>query len=50
MNTKLIKERRKKLGLTMLDVAKAFNVKETTVSRWKSGDIVNVNYDICFFH
>ena len=41
MKTKLIKKRRKELGLTMLDVAKACGVSEATVSRWESGDIVD---------
>ena len=41
MNTKLIKERRKELGLTMLDVAKACGVSEATVSRWESADIAD---------
>ncbi|MFR5064816.1 MAG: helix-turn-helix domain-containing protein [Thomasclavelia spiroformis] len=36
---KLIKGRRKELGLTLLDIAKVCNVSEATVSRWESGDI-----------
>lgn len=40
MNLKeIIRKRRKELGLTLLDVAKACNVSEATVSRWESGDI-----------
>ena len=35
----LIKARRKELGLTLLDIAKACEVSEGTVSRWESGDI-----------
>lgn len=35
----IIKNKRKELGLTMLDVAKACEVSEATVSRWESGDI-----------
>lgn len=35
----IIRTRRKELGLTLLDVAKACNVSEATVSRWESGDI-----------
>lgn len=35
----IIKNRRKELGLTLLDVAKSCNVSEATVSRWESGDI-----------
>lgn len=39
---------RKKLGLTMKDVAKAVGVSEATVSRWESGKIVNMGRDkIC---
>ena len=39
---KFIKNRRLELGLTMLDVAKACEVSEATVSRWESGDISNM--------
>lgn len=39
---KFLKNRRKELGLTMLDVAKACDVSEATVSRWESGDISNM--------
>jgi len=35
----IIKNRRKELGLTMKEVAKAVGVSEATVSRWESGDI-----------
>lgn len=35
----IIRNRRKELGLTLLDVAKSCNVSEATVSRWESGDI-----------
>ena len=35
----IIRKRRKELGLTLLDIAKACNVSEATVSRWESGDI-----------
>lgn len=35
----IIKERRKELKLTLLDVAKACDVSEGTVSRWESGEI-----------
>lgn len=38
-NIKDIRNRRKELGLTLLDVAKSCNVSEATVSRWESGDI-----------
>ena len=36
---KIIYDRRKALGLTLKDVAKACGVSEGTVSRWESGDI-----------
>lgn len=43
METKdLIKRRRKELGLTMAEIAKACGVSEATVSRWESGDIDNM--------
>lgn len=35
----IIKIRRKELNLNLLDVAKACNVSEATVSRWESGNI-----------
>lgn len=35
----LIRIRRKELNLTLLDIAKACDVSEATVSRWESGDI-----------
>lgn len=35
----IIKNRRKQLRLTLLDIAKACDVSEATVSRWESGDI-----------
>lgn len=38
----LIKNRRKELNLTLLDIAKACDVSEATVSRWESGDIENM--------
>ena len=37
-----LKERRKNLDLTLLDVAKACGVNEGTVSRWESGEIENM--------
>ncbi len=40
-----LKDRRKELGLTMLEVAQKSNVSEATVSRWESGDIVNMRRD-----
>lgn len=41
----LIKRRRKELGLTLLEVAKACGVSEGTVSRWESGEIENMKRD-----
>lgn len=38
----IIKNRRKELNLTLLDIAKACEVSESTVSRWESGDIDNM--------
>lgn len=37
-----IKERRTALGMTLLDVANALNVKEATVQRYESGEIKNL--------
>ena len=37
-----LRERRKELGLTMLEVAKRTGVSEATISRWESGDIANM--------
>lgn len=42
---KRIKDRRKQLGLTMLEVAKLVGVSEATISRWESGDIANMRRD-----
>lgn len=44
-NTNCLRERRKELGLTMLEVAKAVGVSEATVSRYESGDIKNMRRD-----
>lgn len=35
----LLQSRRKELGLTLADIAKACDVSESTVSRWESGNI-----------
>ncbi len=40
-----LKERRKELALTMLEVAQKIGVSEATVSRWESGDIANMRRD-----
>lgn len=45
MLKKALKKRRLELGLTMLDVAKAVGVSESTISRWESGDISNMRQD-----
>lgn len=42
-----LSERRKTLNLTLLDVAKACDVSESTVSRWESGAIENMRRDKC---
>ena len=41
----LLRTRRKELGLTMKEVARAVNVSEATVSRWESGNIANMGRD-----
>ena len=41
----IIKQRRKELGLTLLDIAEKVGVSEGTVSRWESGDISNMRRD-----
>ena len=43
--SKKLKQRRKEIGLTMLDVAIAVGVSEGTVSRWESGEIANMRRD-----
>ena len=40
-----LRNRRKELGLTMLEVAKKVGVSEGTISRWESGDIANMRRD-----
>ncbi len=40
-----LKNRRKELNMTMLDVANKVGVSEATVSRWESGDIANMRRD-----
>ena len=41
----IIKNRRKELGLTLKDVAKALGVSEGTVSRYESANIQNMGID-----
>lgn len=41
----LLKKRRKEMGLTLKEVAKAVGVSEATVSRWESGNIANMGRD-----
>lgn len=43
--SKKLKNRRKELSLTMLEVAQKVGVSEATVSRWESGDIANMRRD-----
>lgn len=40
-----LKQRRKELSLTMLEVAQKVGVSEATISRWESGDIANMRRD-----
>ena len=40
-----LKNRRKELDYTMLEVARKVGVSEATVSRWESGDIANMRRD-----
>ncbi len=42
---KNLKERRKELNLTMLQVAEYVGVSEATISRWESGNIANMRRD-----
>lgn len=41
----LIRRRRKKLGLTLEEVATQLNVSKSTVSKWERGFIVNLKRD-----
>lgn len=43
--SKKLKDRRKELNLTMLQVAQKAGVSEATISRWESGDIANMRRD-----
>ena len=43
--SKKLKDRRKELNLTMLQVAQKTGVSEATISRWESGDIANMRRD-----
>ena len=40
-----IKERRKAIGMTLLQLAEATGVKEATVQRWESGNIKQIKYE-----
>lgn len=41
----VLKQRRKELGLTLLQIADAVGVTEATVQRWESGSIKSVRYE-----
>lgn len=41
----IIKQRRKQLNLTLLDIAKRVGVSEATVQRWESGNIKNLRHE-----
>lgn len=43
--SKIIKNRRQELGLTLKDIAKALGIAESTVSRYESSDIQNMGID-----
>lgn len=44
-NNNIINTRRIELGLTMKQLADAVGVSESTISRWESGEIVNIRKD-----
>jgi len=44
-NGGLIRRKRKKLGLTLEEVANELNVSKSTVSKWERGFIVNLKRD-----
>lgn len=41
----IIKDRRKALGYTLLDIANKVDVSEATVQRWESGNIKNLRQE-----
>lgn len=41
----VLKTQRKKLGLTLADIAEAMGVSEATVQRWESGNIKNIRQE-----
>lgn len=41
----ILKDRRKELNYTLLDIAKKVGVSEATVQRWESGNIKNLRYE-----
>lgn len=41
----ILKQRRKELGLTLLQIAKAVGVSEATVQRWESGNIKSLRHE-----
>lgn len=45
MLSEILSERRRKLQLSLSDIAKYLDVSVSTVSRWENGDIQNIRYD-----
>lgn len=43
--SEMIRQRRKDLGLTLLQLAELTGVKEATVQRWESGSIKTIKYE-----
>ena len=41
----ILKEQRKKLGLTLAEIADIMGVSEATVQRWESGNIKNIRQE-----
>ena len=41
----MIRQRRKELGMTLLQLAELTGVKEATVQRWESGNIKTIKYE-----
>lgn len=43
-----MKDRRLKLGMTLLDIAESLGVREATVQRYESGEIKNVKHETIY--